>query len=69
MNERVLETAHLEALLMGAPPGRVSTVHLHCVPKIKTAGRRPAVFITLNSLERDRARTIQFSNFLLFFKI
>jgi hypothetical protein len=27
MNERVLETAHLEALLMGAPPGRVSTVH------------------------------------------
>lgn len=28
MNERVQETAQLEALLMGAPPGRVSTVHL-----------------------------------------
>jgi hypothetical protein len=31
MNERVLETVHLEALLMGAPPGKVSTVHLHRV--------------------------------------
>jgi hypothetical protein len=29
MNERVLETAHLEALLMAAPPARVSTVHFH----------------------------------------
>jgi hypothetical protein len=29
MNERVQETSQLEALLMGAPPGRVSTVHLH----------------------------------------
>jgi hypothetical protein len=28
MNERVLETVHLEALLMGAPPGKVSTVDL-----------------------------------------
>jgi hypothetical protein len=28
MNERVLETVHLEALLMAAPSARVSTVHL-----------------------------------------
>jgi hypothetical protein len=44
MNERVQETAQLEALLMGAPPGTVSTVHHHYV-RLKLAETIFYIFI------------------------